>query len=322
MFQHIYIEYALVILDDMSYTRKEFLQNSAVLFVAAITNSAFTQEKINKPLLAFSTLGCPDWTFEQIADFALQNGYQGLEVRGIKREMDLTRCSEFSSPEKIKTTLELMNARGLKFVNLGASAKMHFHEGLDREKNLSEAKAFIDLAQKLECPFVRVFPNNFPKDRERDQTIRTVADNLLILGDYAKDRNVTVLLETHGDFSKSGDILEVMKAAKHPNIGLVWDIANMWTITKEAPIEVYHKLKKYIRHTHIKDAKIIGNKLQYTLLGRGDVPIFEAIDILSKDRYSGYLSFEWEKLWHPEIMEPEIALADYPKVMQKHFDLK
>ena len=82
---------------------------------------------------------------------------------------------------------------------------------------------------------------------------------------------------------------------------------------------MYKKLKKYIRHTHIKDAKLVDGKPQYTLLGQGEVPIFEAIDLLSKGGYKGYYSFEWEKLWHPEMEEPEIALADYPIAMKKHF---
>jgi len=303
----------------MSYTRKEFLQNTAILLTTAMTSSSFAFGN-KKPLLAFSTLGCPDWPFQQIANFASANGYTGLEIRGIKRQMDLTKCDEFSSPERIKATLNLMKEKGLKFINLGASANMHFHEGPDKEKSMNEAKSFIDLAQKINCPFVRVFPNKFPKDRSRDQTISTVAENLLTLGKYAAERNVIVLLETHGDFSASEDILKVMKAATHPNVALVWDIANMWTITKESPAIVYNKLKKYIRHTHIKDAKINGDKLQYSLLGQGDVPIFEAIDILSKDGYKGYYSFEWEKLWHPEIAEPEIALADFPMVMKKHLN--
>jgi hypothetical protein len=29
--------------------------------------------------------------------------------------------------------------------------------------------------------------------------------------------------------------------------------------------------------------------------------------------------FEWEKLWHPELEDPETALADYPVAMKKHF---
>lgn len=302
----------------MVYSRKQFIQNSAILLAAAMSGSAFTLQK-NKPLLAFSTLGCPDWSFQKIVDFAAANGYSGLEVRGIKRQMDLTKCDEFSSPEKIKATLSLMAENNLKFINLGASANMHFHEGPEKEKSITEAKSFIDLAQKINCPYVRVFPNKFPKDRTKDQTIQTVAENLLTLGKYAKERNVIVLLETHGDFSGSDDILKVMKAASHPNIALVWDISNMWTITKESPQEVYKKLKKYIVHTHIKDAKLNGDKLQYSLLGQGDVPIFEAIDLLYKDGYKGYYSFEWEKLWHPEIAEPEIAISHYAKAMKEHF---
>jgi hypothetical protein len=71
----------------MIYSRKQFLQNSAILFAAAMSHSAFAG-KNNKPLLAFTTLGCPDWSFQQIVDFASANDYTGLEIRGIKRQMD------------------------------------------------------------------------------------------------------------------------------------------------------------------------------------------------------------------------------------------
>lgn len=303
----------------MSYTRKDFIQTSVILVTAAMTGSSFVSKK-NKPPLAFSTLACPDWSFQQIVDFAASHGYTGLEIRGIKRQMDLPKCNEFSSPENIRSTLALMKEKGLKFINLGASAKMHLPEGAEREKSLAEARSFIDLARKINCPYVRVFPNEFPKGQDRNTTIDIVSKNLLTLAEYAKERSVTVLMETHGDFSGTEDILKVMQAANHPNLGLVWDISNMWTETKEAPAEVYKKLKKYIRHTHIKDAKLLGDKLEYVFLGQGDVPIFEAIDLLSKSGYRGYYSFEWEKLWHPEIPEPELALAHYTKAMKEHFN--
>ena len=129
-----------------------------------------------------------------------------------------------------------------------------------------------------------------------------------------------VLMETHGDLVWAHDVEKVMKAAAHPNVGLVWDPSNMWTITKEPPSQAYRILKKYIHHTHIKDAKLVDGKPQYCRLGQGEVPIFEAIDALSKGGYKGYYSFEWEKLWHPELEEPETALADYPVAMKKHFE--
>jgi sugar phosphate isomerase/epimerase len=304
---------------QMKYSsRKEFLQTSAVLLATALTGTSFDIKK-NKPLLAFSTLGCPDWTIQQIADFAMQHGYKGIEVRGLQREMDLTKANAFSNAENIEATGKLMKEKGLQFVNLGSSATLHFPDGAEREKHLDEGRRFIDLAQRINCPYVRVFPNNFPKDQDRTETMDLIVKGLLTLGDYAKEKKVSVLMETHGDLVKSEDLEKIMQSAMHTNVGLVWDASNMWTVTKEPPGEVYQKLKKYIRHTHIKDAKLVDGKPQYTLLGQGEVPIFEAINALSKGGYKGYYSFEWEKLWHPEIAEPEIALADYPKVMKQHF---
>ena len=76
-------------------TRKEFLQTSAVLMAAAFAGTAFDIKK-DKTLLSFSTLGCPDWTLQQITDFAVQHGYAGIELRGFQRQMDLSKCNEFT----------------------------------------------------------------------------------------------------------------------------------------------------------------------------------------------------------------------------------
>jgi sugar phosphate isomerase/epimerase len=233
--------------------------------------------------------------------------------------LDLTKSPEFNTEEARKATNELMKSKGLQFVCLGSSANLHFPPGEEREKNLAHAKSFIDLAQQINCPYVRVFPNKFSKEQAKQQTTDFIVNVLLSLGDYARERNVIVLMETHGDVVKIDDLHKIMQSAEHTNVGLVWDISNMWTITKEPPAEAWNKLKKYIKHTHIKDAKLVNGKLTYQLLGEGVVPIFEAIEALVKNNYNGYYSFEWEKMWHPEIAEPEIALAHYPVAMKKHF---
>ena len=298
-------------------TRKEFLQTSAMLLAAAFAGTSFDFKK-NKALLSFSTLGCPDWTLQQVMDFAVQHGYAGIELRGLKRQMDLSKCNEFTQDRE--ATLKLMKDKKLQFVNLGSSCSLHHTEGEQRQKHLTEGKAFIDLAQQLNCPYIRVFPDKLPKEQDKNATLALIAKGLLELGDYAKGKKVKVLMETHGDVVWSQDIEKIMKEATHPNVGLVWDPCNMWTITKEPVAEAYSKLKKYIYHTHIKDAKLVDGKHQYVLLGKGEVPIFETVDLLSKGRYKGYYSFEWEKMWHPELEEPEIAFADYPVAIKKHIN--
>jgi len=299
-------------------SRREFLQKSALAIAGLYAGDLFASKK-TQLLLSFSTLGCPDWSFQQIIDFAVQHGYKAIELRGIQRQLDLTKCKEFATRQNIEATVKIMKEKGLQFINLGASTYLHLAEGDEREKHMADARRFIDLAEQINCPYVRVFPNIFPKDREKNVTMGLITKGLVQLGDYAKNKNVMVLMETHGEVVKMDDIEKIMQSASHPNVGLVWDVSNMWTITKEPPADVYKKLKKYIYHTHIKDEKMVDGKPQYTLLGQGEVPIFEAINVLSKGGYKGYYSFEWEKLWHPEIAEPEIALADYSKVMKERF---
>ncbi|MFI5186519.1 MAG: sugar phosphate isomerase/epimerase family protein [Chitinophagales bacterium] len=302
---------------NLHSTRRQFIKTSTGFLAIALAGTSFDPKK-EKLRLSFSTLGCPDWSFDKIINFAIANNYSGIELRGIQRQMDLTQCREFVTAENIAATMRTMNDKDLKFVDLGSSAEMHHSDATERKNNLDEAKRFIDLAQKLNCPYIRVFPNKLPKE-DRSATIDLIVKGLIEAGDHAKGTNVTVLMETHGDVVESAVIKQIMEAANHPKVGLVWDVTNMWTLTKEPPAEVYALLKNYIHHTHIKDAKLVDGTPQYKLMGRGEVPIFEAIDILYKDGYKGYYSFEWEKLWHPEIDEPEIALADYPKAMKQHF---
>ena len=299
-------------------TRRHFLQTTALLAASAMIGSSFDLKK-KKPLLSFSTLGCPDWSFQQISDFAVKHGYKGIEVRGLQRQMDLPKCTEFSTAENRSATMAIMKEKGLQFINLGSSATLHFAEGAEREKNLDEAKRFIDLAQQIDCPYIRVFPNNFPKGQDKNATMDLIIKGLVDLGDHAKETKVSVLMETHDEVVWSEDLEVIMRSSEHPNVGLVWDPCNMWRVTKESPSIVYPRLKKYIRHAHIKDARLLDGKPQYKLLGEGEVPIFEAVDLLVKSGYKGYYSFEWEKRWHPELAEPDIAFADYSQKMKKHF---
>ena len=299
-------------------SRRKFLQSSAVLMATAVAGTSFKLKKAS-PLLAFSTLGCPDWPFQKIVDFAAANDYKGIEVRGILRQLDLPKCNEFSTAENRAATVKLMEEKGLRFVDLGSSATLHFKDAATRQKNLDDGRRFIDLAQQINCPYIRVYGNNFPKEQDRNETMDLVITGLTELGNHAKASGVKVLMETHGDFVKIADLEKIMQATAHPNVGLIWDISNMWTVTKEPPADAYKKLKKYIHHVHIKDAAMVDGKLQYKFLGQGEVPIFEAMDILVEDGYKGYYSYEWEKLWHPELAWPELALADYPRAVKAHF---
>jgi len=274
---------------------------------------AFTKK--NKHKLAFSTLGAPKWSYDKILENAARYGYQGIEIRGILDQMDLPLCPEFSSQQAIKNSLKKAKKHRVKIVGLGASARLHDADPSLRAKNLDEARRFIDLAQQLKCPYVRVFPNNLPKNQDREETIKLIIAGLKELGDYARNANVTVLLESHGEVVGKDLLHRIMQESEHPNVGLIWDIFNMWSVTKETPREVYDLLGKYIRHVHIKDAVREGEKWRYVQVGQGVAPLKEAMSALIKGGYDGYFAFEWEKKWHPTIPEPKEVFPEFPRAI-------
>jgi len=292
-------------------TRRAFLETSAGLMALAALNPLFKENKKTEKL-AFSTLGCPDWRLKQIVDCSVENGYKGFEIRGLAGEMDLPKCPEFNKTN-LPASLRLIKDNDIKIINLGSSVNLHFAQEDKRKSNLDDAKRFIDLAEQLECPFVRVFPDDLPPDQSVEQTLDLIISGLVTLGEYAKGSNVTILLESHGKVVYKDMLLKIMAGANHPKVGLIWDFFNMWVVTKESPKEVFDTLGKYIKHVHIKDANLVDGKPAYCLIGQGVAPLREAMDSLKRANYKGYYSFEWEKKWHPEIQDPEIAFPHFAK---------
>ena len=52
------------------------------------------------------------------------------------------------------------------------------------------------------------------------------------------------------------------------------------------------------------------------LVGEGDLPLKEFLEVLKEGCYPGIYCLEWEKRWHPEIEDPEEAFPKYVERMK------
>jgi sugar phosphate isomerase/epimerase len=302
--------------------RRQFLATAAALAAAGCARrvpdvaGAAGRSPAAAPL-SFSTLGCPTWPWAKVLDFARDNGFAAIELRGLESEMDLSRRPEFA-PERVAESRRQLADRGLRVVCLGASAAMHEPDPAKRAAHLAEARRFVDLARALGAPYVRVFGDRWVKDEPREATLARVGATLRELGAYAHERDVSVLLETHGEFVESATIEEIMRRADHPSVGLVWDAHHTFVAGKEAPEATARRLMPWVRHTHLKDSVPSGADRRYVLTGAGEVPVRAQMETLVRHGYRGAFGFEWEKRWHPEIEEPEVAFAHYAKVAREY----
>jgi sugar phosphate isomerase/epimerase len=295
--------------------RRSFLHSLAAV-VAAPPFGVGSAVQRGRAQLGFSTLGCPAWGWTTILDFAAKHGFAAIELRGLQQTMDLTERPEFSSARIAQSKMELAD-RGLRVSCLGSSARMHETDAATRQAQLGEARRFIDLAAHLGAPFVRVFGDRLDASR-REQVLAHVSAGLRELGSYAGDRGVVVLIESHGDFVDSPTLKELFERAASPSVALLWDAHHTFAAGKEEPERTFAELGKYVRHTHLKDSRPGEKERRYVLTGDGDVPVKRQVQLLAKSGYTGYYSFEWEKRWHPEIPEPEVAFPHFARIVRAY----
>jgi sugar phosphate isomerase/epimerase len=296
-------------------TRRRFIESSAFAIAAMPLLGSVSQSKVLP--IGFSTLGCPNWEWSKILDFAQQHGFAAVELRGLQGNMDLPSRPEFAA-DRIAQSKKEIAVRGLRISCVDTSANMYETDPQAHEQQLADAGRFIDLAAQLEAPYVRVFGNKLVGGRE--VAIKNIVQSLRSLGEYSGSKNVTVLIESHGDFTDSTTLRAILERVASPYVALLWDAHHTFVSGKEEPAFTVGQLGKYIRHTHLKDSvrKGPGDEVQYVLTGRGQVPLRDQVEALVKVGYKGYFSFEWEKVWHPELEEPEIAFPDYSRAMGEY----
>jgi len=258
--------------------------------------------------LAFSTLGCPSWELREIVAAARDWSYDGIELRAVGGSLDLLGRAEFG-PAQLGTTLTYFEDAGVEICCVDTSCVFHSPDPSERANQVNVALAHADLAAKLGAPLIRVFPDKIQSGTTREETRDWIAAGLQ---ETAKRVTVNVGLETHGDFARADYAAEIVRLADHPRVKVIWDVANSVaagdTIERAARV-----VEPYLGHVHLRDAKPVSGAEHWlpVLAGAGRVSFADTIAALTDLNYDGFVSFEWEKYWHPEIEEPEVALPDF-----------
>jgi len=266
--------------------------------------------------ISLSTLACPNWTLPQAVELAGRSGYDGLELRFLEGEDFLWKLPAFQGRE-LHYTRRLISESGLAIVCLDTSCRFDSPDPLEREKWLSEGERMSELAAKLGAPAIRVFGDRIQTGADREATVTWISDSLNLLVERSRDSSVEVWLETHGDFASAADVQAVLSDC--PEVQIIWDPACAIVERSERPLESGRALQRWIRHVHIKDLRNENGSWTPVLTGEGTLPLSEIRTVLETIGYSGFLSFEWEKKWHPSIEVAEIAVPHFANWFRSHW---
>jgi sugar phosphate isomerase/epimerase len=182
----------------------------------------------------------------------------------------------------------------------------------------TELRQFLELASDWEAPLVRVFGGELADDGPGRRAQLEAAARVLEEAAPAAERlGVRIGVETHDAFSASAVVAELLALVDSTAVGAVWDSHHPHRVGERAA-DVWANLGHRILLAQVKDARpdpMREDGWQLVLLGEGEVPVRDMLALLSGGGYQGWVSVEWEKRWHPEIADPDLALPQHLAVL-------
>ena len=260
-----------------------------------------------------NTLGAPSWTLEDTARNARAYGYVGVDLRLIDGEV-ISLDSVRANRDRLRT---LFQDAGLAIAVLATSVRLASPDQQQRRDTADEIAEWIDLAAELGIPVVRVFGGMRPEGFDLDAAIQVVADTLARIAPRAESAGVAVGVETHDDFSSAATVRRVLEPVASRAVGAVWDMLHTARMG-ETPSDVLGLIGDRVLNVHLKDARRNGDAWELLPLGQGEIPVRDGLRLLKQRGYDDFISVEWEKKWHPELAEPEVAFPQHLALLQTY----
>ncbi len=263
--------------------------------------------------ISFSTLGCPRWTWNEIVATASDLGYNGIEVRGVGKDISVPSVPAFSEENIDKTTADLKKHQ-LSIPCLASDCCIHLRE--TESSTQTEIQAYIHLAKRLGVPYVRIMataPVPHPVGTIDEGYVR---ERAIALGAMAREQGIRLLIETHGVWSDSTKLARLLSTINSSGVGILWDVHHPYRFMGEKPEFTYQNLHPWLCHTHLKDSVATSDGFKYALPGFGDVPLEDSVRVITEGGYDGFFSLEWVKRWDITLEEPGIVFAHYANFMR------
>lgn len=260
--------------------------------------------------LAFSTIGCPECTLEEILALATRDGFAGVEFSGLRRETDLARVTDFL-PVHISETRRRLRDAGVAVAGLACPIRLLHTVGSEIDLRVAAAhiEYYIQLARELLAGYVRLVPGDPPAEMTRMAAHDRLVPLLRRLGDMAQAAHVTLVLETIGAYARSETTENFLRHINHPGVQALWDVNRTY---RQAGEPIHHTLQfigKYIQAVHVTDSQLDaqGERAWPVLLGQGDVPVQRAVHALQEMGYDGYLTYVWPRRVYPQLPNADEA---------------
>ena len=262
--------------------------------------------------ISFSTLACPNWSWQDIYGAAKDLGFNGIEIRGLGNEIFSVKAKPFTD-EQLPRTKEKLDSLGLEISCLASGACLKNKEQF--ADALAEITAYAQLASKLDTSYIRILADLNPAP-EGDVDDEYIVECLKKLVPVAEEYNVTLLVETNGVYCDTARLAAVLDKVGSRKVAALWDMHHPYRYNNESPETTVSNLGQYIKYIQVKDSVMRADgTVEYRLMGTGDIPVKAMIEALDTINYDGYISLEWVKRWASDLSDGGIVIPQFAQYM-------
>lgn len=265
------------------------------------------------------TMGMPGKDIFESISFCAELGLDGIEVRCAENgQMHIEALTD----DEMAGIREHAQAEGISFACLTPYYR-DFMDDAAAEATLEGYRIACEIARELGCPTVRAISGQWPQEgRERAEVFERTVAGMQEAAVIAADNGVRLATETHrGQLTWSAaEAVEFAEAVGHEAVGVLYDAYWVHVRGEESFEEAVEMLAPWIVHVHAKDcARDDDGSSHTTLMDEGEMDWGGIIRQLKGIGYEGWISDEYEKIWHPErLPEPEVGMKHNAEALRRH----
>ena len=174
--------------------------------------------------------------------------------------------------------------------------------------DVPKVKKVIDICEKMGVKYLRIFAGFSPVAEVTGERWENMIECLKEVAEYAKDKNVYLVVATHGGVNGFDDGVEhylstsaeentlyKMMSELPENVKVNFDPANLWAVRNKHPENVFNNLKNRVAVTHLKDfAPLPSGHIKPAACGESDMDWTAILDALKE--FDGPALFEYENI--------------------------
>jgi sugar phosphate isomerase/epimerase len=264
--------------------------------------------------LSASTLGAPGQGLDEVLSDLHAAGLRAVELRFARDQIAdpvMTAAGRRQLRERLAAAGVAVSALA-SYIRLAADAP--------DELVLGALAGAVQVAADLGAPAVRVFPgapteagpyDQVPRLHEsREAVDERAARRLSAAAPLAAEAGVLLCLETHDSHPTGAHVAGLLERVAGP-VGAVWDLMHPWRVGESLETS-WSALQPWLARSgssvQVKDAALPIDRTPRPI-GEGSLPVDAFAELLVEQGWSGPVTLEWERAWHPTAAPLAVALT-------------